>query len=224
MLTQSNSDEILKTKRLLLSNNNKSDIIVSTNHQQQQQQQQQQTTTILYYSSIVIKKVVLPIFFTSYSCCEFRVSLCYVTGMYIPSKLDKFGIKFWLASDSNNKYIINGFPYLEKEETRSSSIPLGEFVVFKLVEPFTRCWRHVTMDNCFTSASLTTKLLAKRTALFGTIRNNRRELPKLAKSAKDELERLSTILYKSSNLTIYKSKPTKKVTILNKTLQRKQNN
>ncbi|KAL2723911.1 piggyBac transposable element-derived protein 4-like [Vespula squamosa] len=140
---------------------------------------------------------------------------------YIPSKLDKFGIKFWLASDSNNKYIINGFPYLEKEETRSSSIPLGEFVVFKLVEPFTRRWRHVTMDNFFTNASLATKLLAKRTALFGTIRNNRREFPKLAKSAKDELERLSTILYKSSNLTIYKSKPTKKVTILNRTLQRK---
>ncbi|KAL2729418.1 piggyBac transposable element-derived protein 4-like [Vespula squamosa] len=103
------------------------------------------------------------------------------------------------------------FSVLGKEETRLSSIPLGEFVVLKLVKPFTRCWRHVTMDNFFTSASLTTKLLAKRTTLFGTIRSNKR-LPKLAKSAKDKLEDFSTILYKSSNsiLTIYKSK---KITI-----------
>ncbi|KAL2729204.1 hypothetical protein V1478_005993 [Vespula squamosa] len=135
---------------------------------------------------------------------------------YVPSKPDKFGIKFWLASDTDNKYIINGFPYLGKEETRPSSIPLGAFVVLIPVEPFTRCWRHVTTDNFFTSASLVTKLLAKRITLFGTIRNNRRELPELAKSAKDELERFSTILHKSSNciLTIYKSKPTEKVTIL----------
>ncbi|KAL2729210.1 hypothetical protein V1478_005999 [Vespula squamosa] len=135
---------------------------------------------------------------------------------YVSSKPDKFGIKFWLASDTNNKYIINGFPYLEKEETPPSSIPLGVFVVLIPVEPFTRCWRHVTTDNFFTSASLATKLLVKRTTLFGTIRNNRRELPELVKSAKDELERFSTILHKSSNctLTIYKSKPTKKVTIL----------
>lgn len=31
---------------------------------------------------------------------------------YMPNKPDKFGIKFWLASDVNSKYIINGFPYL----------------------------------------------------------------------------------------------------------------
>ncbi|KAL2729194.1 piggyBac transposable element-derived protein 4-like [Vespula squamosa] len=135
---------------------------------------------------------------------------------YVPSKPDKFDIKFWLVSITDNKYIINGFPYLGKEETRPSSIPLGEFVVLKLVEPFTRCWRHVTTDNFFTNASLVTKLLAQRTTLFEIIRSNRRELAKLAKSAKDELERFSTILSKSSNciLTIYKSKPTKKVTIL----------
>ena len=66
---------------------------------------------------------------------------------YIPSKPDKFGIKFWIASDTNSKYIINGFPYLGKEETPLSSVPLGEFIVLKLVEPFTQCWRHVTTDN-----------------------------------------------------------------------------
>ena len=56
----------------------------------------------------------------------------------MPNKLDKFGIKFWLkATDVNSKYITNGFPCLRKDKRRESSIALGEFVVLKLVEPFT---------------------------------------------------------------------------------------
>jgi len=38
------------------------------------------------------------------------------------------------------------------------------------------CGRTVTADNFFTSISLATKLLAKRTTLVGTIRSNKREL------------------------------------------------
>lgn len=37
---------------------------------------------------------------------------------YLPNKTDKFGIKFWLAFDMQTKYILNGFPYLGKDETR----------------------------------------------------------------------------------------------------------
>ena len=59
-------------------------------------------------------------------------------------------------------------------------------------------------------------MLAKQTILVGTIRSNRRELPKLAKIAKDKMECFSTIIYKSNNctLTIYKTKPSKIVIIL----------
>lgn len=77
------------------------------------------------------------------------------------------------------------------------SVSLGEFVALKLVEPFTQCWRNVTTDNFFTSSSLATKLLAKRTTLVGTMRSNKRELPKLAKVTKDKMERFSTVIYKS---------------------------
>ncbi|XP_033178873.1 piggyBac transposable element-derived protein 4-like [Bombus impatiens] len=70
---------------------------------------------------------------------------------YMPNKPDKFGIKFWLACDVNSKCIINGFPYLGKDEKRENSIPLGKFVVLKLMEPFTGCGRNVTTDNFFTS-------------------------------------------------------------------------
>ena len=39
---------------------------------------------------------------------------------YIPNKPHKFGIKFWLAVDVQTKYILNGFPYMGKNETRCS--------------------------------------------------------------------------------------------------------
>lgn len=37
---------------------------------------------------------------------------------YMPNKPNKFGIKFWLASDVSSKYVLNGFPYLGKDEQR----------------------------------------------------------------------------------------------------------
>uniref|UniRef100_A0A1A9US35 DDE_Tnp_1_7 domain-containing protein n=1 Tax=Glossina austeni TaxID=7395 RepID=A0A1A9US35_GLOAU len=137
-------------------------------------------------------------------------------SQYMPNKPDKFSIKFWLASDVSSKYIVNGFPYLGKDEGRESSIPLGEFVTSKLAQPYTGHGRNITVDNFFTSASVASKLLAKRTTLVGTIRRNKRELPKLARQAKDSMVRFSTILYKSEDfiLTIYKAKPNKKVLIL----------
>ncbi|OAD55272.1 hypothetical protein WN48_04914 [Eufriesea mexicana] len=86
----------------------------------------------------------------------------------------------------------------------------------KLAEPFTNCRRNITTHNFFTSASLAAKLLAKGTTLVGTIRANRRKLPALAKTAKDNMKLFSTIIYKLNDctLTIYKSKPRKKVMIL----------
>ena len=111
---------------------------------------------------------------------------------YMPNKPDKFGIEFWLVSNISTKYVINGFPYLGKDEKRESSIPLGEHVVLKLIEPFTGCGRSVTTDNFFTSISLAAKLLVKKTTIVGMIRKNKRELPKLAKQAKDGMLRFST--------------------------------
>jgi len=135
---------------------------------------------------------------------------------YMPNKPDKFGIKFWLACDVDTKYIANGFPYLGKDETRAQSQPLSEYVVLKLIEPFTMKGRNVTTDNFFTSAPLASKLLAKKTTLVGTIRGNKRELPNICKTKKDSMATFSTELYKSSGhvLSIYKSKPKKRVFVL----------
>uniref|UniRef100_A0A1A9V3R1 DDE_Tnp_1_7 domain-containing protein n=1 Tax=Glossina austeni TaxID=7395 RepID=A0A1A9V3R1_GLOAU len=108
------------------------------------------------------------------------------------NKPDKFGIEFWLASYVRSEYLVNGFPYLGKDETRASNVPLSEFVVTKLAEPYLDCGRNITADDFFTSTSLTKKLFAKKTTLVGTIRANRKVLPK-----EDKMTQFATKLYKN---------------------------
>jgi hypothetical protein len=135
---------------------------------------------------------------------------------YMPDKPDKFGIKFWLASDVNTKYIVNAFPYLGKDLTRPASIPLSTYVVLKLVEPFSGFNRTVTTDNFFTNLPLAKQLLDMKTMLVGTIRSNKRDLPQIAKLKKDNMELFTTKVFSTQNctLTIYKGKPKKKVLLL----------
>lgn len=135
---------------------------------------------------------------------------------YMPNKPHKFGITFWLEVDVQTKYILNGIPYMGKDETRCSK-SLGEFVTLKLAEPYLQRGRNITTDNFFTSIPLAEKLLAKNATLVGTIRSNKRELPKPAKEKKDKMTLFSSHLYKLENytLTVYKSKPNVKVLLLN---------
>ncbi|GFR26696.1 DDE_Tnp_1_7 domain-containing protein [Trichonephila clavata] len=42
--------------------------------------------------------------------------------LYKPSKPDKLDIKFWLVTDVDSKYVLNGFPYLGKDKERLNSI------------------------------------------------------------------------------------------------------
>ncbi|GFR05708.1 DDE_Tnp_1_7 domain-containing protein [Trichonephila clavata] len=45
---------------------------------------------------------------------------------YMPSKPDKFGIKFWLAADVDSKCVLNGFLYSGKDEGRPENLSLFE--------------------------------------------------------------------------------------------------
>ena len=114
----------------------------------------------------------------------------------MPNTPNKFGIKFWLAVDVKSKYILNGFPNLGKDDTRCSN-SLGQFVTLKLAEPYLHRGRNITTDNFFTSIPLAKKLLQLKTTLIGTIRSNKRELPKPAKERKDKMPLFSSNLYKS---------------------------
>jgi hypothetical protein len=55
---------------------------------------------------------------------------------FMPNKPDKFGIKFWLLCEVQNKFICNGFPYLGADIDKSSNDLVGEYVVQKLMVPY----------------------------------------------------------------------------------------
>lgn len=134
---------------------------------------------------------------------------------YIASKPDKFGIKFWLAVDVASKYLVNGFPYLGKDETRPAGQRLADDVVLKLMDPYLDKGRNVTTDNFFTSLGLAKALQSRNTSIVGTVNRVRRELPPSAAVDRTK-ERFSTLLLKHEcyTLTVYKCKPQKNVILL----------
>ncbi|XP_068201199.1 piggyBac transposable element-derived protein 4-like [Palaemon carinicauda] len=133
---------------------------------------------------------------------------------YIASKPDKFGIKFWLAADAKSKYLLNGFPYLGKDESRPSNQPLSEYVVLKLTEPYTGKGRNVTTDNFFTSVKLAEKLLAKNTSLVGTVNRIRREIPISIRNTRDKQYSSQILKHNQCTLTVYQCKKNKNVLLL----------
>ncbi|XP_063764952.1 uncharacterized protein LOC134881497 [Eleginops maclovinus] len=132
---------------------------------------------------------------------------------HMPNKPDKYGIQFWLAVDVESKYMLNGFPYLGRDLSRSAAQSLGESVVLELMEPFLWKRRNVTTDSFFTSLPLAHKLLAKNTGLVGTTNSKNRSLPP---SAHRQATLFTTKVMQSDGvtLTIYQGKNGKKLCIL----------
>lgn len=53
---------------------------------------------------------------------------------FMSKKPDKYGVKFRMLVEVKNKYVVNDFPYLEKDHERAIDTLLGEFVVEKLFD------------------------------------------------------------------------------------------
>jgi hypothetical protein len=96
---------------------------------------------------------------------------------YMPSKPARYGLKFWLACDSDNYYCWNIQFYCGRDG-EDRDVPLGEHVVMSLTENLRRSGRNVTCDNFFTSINLAQRLYEMDMTVVGTVRANRRELPR----------------------------------------------
>ena len=129
-------------------------------------------------------------------------------------KSDKFGIKVWLAVDSESHYLVNGFPYLGKDDQRPTNKSVSEYVVTKLAEPFLNERRNITCDNFFTSVTLAKLLKIKKTSILGIVNKIRMEVPKAIKTIKLPLYSTRIIKNEELTLTVYQGKPLKNVFIL----------
>ena len=119
---------------------------------------------------------------------------------FMASKPDKYGPKYWLAVDKDGKYVVIGFSYVGRDETRFRDERVSDQVVMRLLKPYFNKGRNVTTDNYFTSIKLATELRKYKTSLLETVDRIRKEVPAVVKHIKEPL--YSTMLHKSDDVTI----------------------
>jgi len=90
---------------------------------------------------------------------------------YLPGKSHKYGVKVFKLCDRSG-YTYNLDIYSGKGDGQATE------VVMKLSEPYLDAGRTMCTDNYYTSLPLADCLLSKKTHLVGTVRSNRKGLPK----------------------------------------------
>jgi hypothetical protein len=134
---------------------------------------------------------------------------------YIPSKPGKYGIKFWMLSDSKTSYVSRVQVYTGRQPGVARETNQGQRVVQELCRNLAGSGRNVTCDNFFTSLSLIQKLKKDKMTLLGTVRKNRAELPPELVTGKGR-EVMSTLFayHKDATVASYCPKKGKVVTLM----------
>ena len=136
--------------------------------------------------------------------CSFRV--------YMPSKPAKYGLKVWALCDNGTYYAGNLQVYLGKQGN-SVETEQGARVVKDLTRYINGSGRNITMDNFFTSYALAKYLLQNNLTLLGTIRKNRKEIPKELHFKKSPEYRSVFAFTEDATMVTYAPKKNKSVTL-----------
>ncbi|XP_064629271.1 piggyBac transposable element-derived protein 4-like [Lineus longissimus] len=97
---------------------------------------------------------------------------------YIPNKPNKWGIKIWSLCDSVSGYNLRWNIYTGKDEAAGREMALGSKVVLSLLRGLDDSGHQIFMDNYFSSPDLYSVLKDKGIGACGTVRANRKGLPK----------------------------------------------
>lgn len=100
--------------------------------------------------------------------CPFRV--------YMKSKPDRYGIKIWAICENPSGYIWKSQVYTGKKGSTAEKNQ-GKRVVLDMVQGLGQGYG-ITCDNFFTSLELAKELAKEQKTLLGTLRKNRKEVPK----------------------------------------------
>ncbi|CAF3008182.1 unnamed protein product [Rotaria sp. Silwood2] len=121
---------------------------------------------------------------------------------YLPKKLIKRGFKVWTLADSKNGYVYDFEIYKGKDSERDGT--LGEYVVKRFVVDLEFSYRKVYFDNYFTSPILIDYLYKKGIYAAGTVRADRKYLPKEFCKSTILLKRGEFEYIVSDNVVLYK--------------------
>ncbi|XGW22980.1 hypothetical protein V3C99_005316 [Haemonchus contortus] len=104
-----------------------------------------------------------------------------VFRQYLPAKRHRYGIKTFKLC-SKGEYTVRIKIYAGRDPSREE--PLADKVAVELVEGFLDERRVLCTDNYYSSIGLAEKLISRRTHLVGTLRTNRKGIPKAIKDEK----------------------------------------
>ena len=105
---------------------------------------------------------------------------------YLPNKPTKFGIKVFVAAEAKTGYVLAFRIYTGKVETSEARGSTHQVVV-DLLEPYYGKNHIVFTDNFYTSPILFLELKRNGTYATGTIRQNRRNFPRVLLSSNNQL-------------------------------------
>lgn len=105
---------------------------------------------------------------------------------YIPSKRHRFGIKLFVLCDCETGVIMDFITYTGKTTEIPQNDPCGVSgaVVKTLMQPYLGKGHTLYTDNWYSSPRLCKFLTANNTNFVGTVRQNRKDMPKLYKGLK----------------------------------------
>ena len=103
---------------------------------------------------------------------------------YLPKKPQKWGMKAWVLAESKTGYTWNWDLYTGKLDQQDTSLPLSMRVVLSLCSDLKLKGYHVYFDNFYTSPDLCRRLLENGFGSCGTVRTNRRGIPKTFREKK----------------------------------------
>ena len=127
---------------------------------------------------------------------------------FMPSKPDKYGIKFWDLVDVKSKHIANITPYLNvQEKKKRGNIPLGEPVAVKITEHIKDKEYNICCDNFITLLLLAEKLQQAKFSLVGTTKKSRRDLSQVITEPKKACANSRNFFWHKKNAMLLKYQP-----------------
>ena len=104
---------------------------------------------------------------------------------YLPSKpLSKWGVKVFSLCDSTTGFLLKFRVYTGKEVIPERGIGLGHQITKEVLEEFQKKGHVIYMDNFYSIVQLFEDLMQQDTGACGTVRPNRKGLPKDMKQTK----------------------------------------
>ena len=101
--------------------------------------------------------------------------------VYIPSKRNRFGIKFFLLVDCASKIVLDFIIYTghESQIKMNNEVGISGSIVMTMMAPFLNKGHNLYVDNWYSSPNLFKLLYNNKTGACGTVRKNRTGMPKL---------------------------------------------